>query len=87
MKKNLMIVILMLVVFTSMLSGATSSSTPEMSLQSEQIVRDFLVSISWQVSYMDYQTAQTIEYELLNKMPDYIVIRVGDYYYIIPTFE
>lgn len=84
MKKNFLFIVMLLVVFSSILSAV---SIAELSEESKQLVKEFAISVDQEITEINFEAVEGMKYEIKGKTPDYIIIEIDGWYYIIPTFE
>lgn len=82
MKKSLIFIILMLVMFSTLLSAWSIVDLPD---EEREIVKNFAISVDAEITESNFEEVEYLKYEIVLKLSDYIVIEIDGYFYIIST--
>ena len=82
MKKGLIFIILMLVMFSTLLSAWSIVDLPD---EEREIVKNFAISVDAEITESNFEEVEYLKYEIVLKLSDYIVIEIDGYFYIIST--
>ena len=84
MRKSI-IIFIMLMLFSSTLLFA--EYLENLTDEEKQAVLEFSMSVDQEITETNFEAVEGVRYEIVLKTPHYIVIKIGDYYYIIDTTE
>jgi type VI protein secretion system component VasK len=83
--RKIMIIFIMLMLFSSTLLFA--EYLENLTAEEKEAVLEFSMSVDQEITETNFEAVEGVRYDIVLKTPHYIVIKIGEYYYIIDTTE